>query len=344
MLIASLYLTVLLGKLLIQRETAGIIFRKGLVLLGCLLVSFLAYYIILRFFWYKHGISGGGYMSSMTDTGDSSLPALLLQTYRLLPDVLFHGAYGLITTKLSRLAHMALFAFLIIRLVMLTICARRPSSILLAVLLMLLFPVSVGAIILLSGDNVHSLVFFSFTSYYFLAGLLLDELFLQAGPLKLPRKIVCNVLPLVFLALVTNFVYVGNSAFLKLHLAYENSFSFYNSMITQVKMCPGLCPDSKLAIIGKSELFVNDFSQFPASDGIMGATGFEVNDYSYDRFIKNFVGFDIEFADKNEIDAITASEQFKQMPIYPFTDSIRAFNNIIVVKLSDPTALQKALP
>ena len=148
--------------------------------------------------------------------------------------------------------------------------------------------------------------------------------------------IVCNGLSLAFLSLVTNFVYVGNSAFLKLHLAYENSFSFYNSMITQVKMCPGLCPDSKLAIIGKSELFVNDFSQFPASDGIMGATGFEVNDYSYDRFIKYYIGFDIEFAGKDEIAQITASEAFAQMPVYPFTGSVRAFDDIVVVKLSDP--------
>ncbi len=336
MLIASLFLAVLLDKLLIKHESAGKVLRKGLLLLGILILSFISYYLVLRFFWWRHHTSGGSYMSSMTDTGSLSFLDLLQRTYQFLPDVVQHGTYGLVATKLSKLAHVVLFCFLLFQLVLLSIRAKSPFSIVLAILLVLLFPVSVGAIILLSGDNVHSLMFFSFTSYYFLAGLLLDESFSQSG---MAQRLACNILSLVFLALTANSIFVGNSAFLKLHLAYENSYSFYGSIVNQVKTLPELNPHSKLAIVGKSEMFVNDFSQFPASDGIMGATGFEVNDYSYTRFIKYYIGFNIEFADEEELNLITSSEAFAEMPHYPFAGSIHAFDDIIVVKLSDPASL-----
>ena len=68
----------------------------------------------------------------------------------------------------------------------------------------------------------------------------------------------------------------------------------------------------------------------------MGATGFEVNDYSYDRFIKNFLGFDISFASQEEMDSILETDAFKRMPSYPFEGSIQIIDNIVVVKLSEP--------
>ena len=337
-LYAALFLIAIIRDLLYSEEQVGQVFRKGLLMLGFLAAAFLAYYGVLLFFWHRHHMTGGSYIAHMTDTGDQSILELLYSVYLFLPKELASGAYGLISTRLSQVGHLLIFGYILFDFIF-TALRRKVWRSLFAAAVLLLLPLSVCAFLIVSGKNAHSLMFFSFTAYYILVGVMLDARIAKktAENRRLSlRSLLLNVTTITMAFLIGNSIFVGNSAFLKLYLAYENSYSFYGTIVTQVKSLPGLNSDCKLAIIGEATEFVTDFDQFPASDSIMGATGFEVNDYSYDRFIKNFLGFSISFASQEEVESVTTSETFQQMPVYPYHGSVQIIDNIVVVKLSDP--------
>lgn len=333
-LTASLFLIALFRDLLSSDSDIKTTFQKAIKMLLFLVVSFLVYYLVLQFFFHRHHFTGGSYMEKMTDTGSMSFLDLLKSVYLFIPDELVSGKYGLISTRLSQITHLVVFGYICVDFI-LTVMHQKPLNMFGAILVLLMIPVSVCLFLLVAGNNAHSLVFFSFTAYYVLAGVLLDRRITELQEEQSLKRLLINVTSLAMVLLIGNSVFLGNSAFLKLYLAYENSYSFYGTIVTQVKSLPDLCAENKLAIIGEASTFVTDFDEFSASDRIMGATGFEVNDYSYTRFIKNFLGFDIPFATQEEIEKLVLSDEFRRMPDYPFDGSIQIIDNIVVVKLSE---------
>ena len=191
----------------------------------------------------------------------------------------------------------------------------------------MLLPLSINCIYLIvAEETVHTLVLFSFFAVYIFSIIVIDtiENWNQAG--KIGKRLLLCGLCLV----VINNIFVANKTYLKMQLAYENAFSFYTSVITQVKQTEGFDENSKLALVGDADELL--YTDTTGNNNIMGVDKSLINVYSRDRFIKYYIGFDISFATEEEIDAIKNSAEFASMSRYPYYGSVSKIGNTIVVK------------
>ena len=108
-------------------------------------------------------------------------------------------------------------------------------------------------------------------------------------------------------------------------------------LIADVKMMPEFTEDTKLAVIGsyrQPNYYQEKFAVTGSDTGITGTYGFLPDSYSADRFMEYYIGFPLAFATPNEIAAIRETQEFSQMPCYPYYGSMAYINGMVVVKLS----------
>jgi len=126
-----------------------------------------------------------------------------------------------------------------------------------------------------------------------------------------------------------------------MHLLYENAYSFYTSLVTEIKQMPEFEDGCKIALIGNSEQYITQFDEFDDITRIMGVTGLTVNTYSREKFIRYYIGFDPQFATEEEILTLVKNPDFLQLPSYPYYGSLSRIDNYIVVKFSDVDTKEK---
>ena len=135
------------------------------------------------------------------------------------------------------------------------------------------------------------------------------------------------------LVIVIN-TYVANQAYLHLHLRYENAYAFYSSLAADIKMQPEFDEDTRLAVVGNYQQPEFYSEQFEHIHKITGVYGFVPDNYSNESFLTYYVGFPVPFAAPEEVEAIRESEEYADMPVYPYYGSMRFFGDVLVVKLS----------
>lgn len=126
---------------------------------------------------------------------------------------------------------------------------------------------------------------------------------------------------------------VTNKAYFKMDLVYEEAYAYFNRMIMRIESMEDFTEDTKLAIVGKTEI-KNDFLPSENLTGIL-STENVVNMYTRELFITYFINPDVEFVNNNDILKIQNSSEFKEMENYPSNNSIKNINGIMVVKLND---------
>ena len=180
--------------------------------------------------------------------------------------------------------------------------------------------------LIMSNESIHTLVMYSFVTVYMLLAIVLQRLELK------PAAIVRDLTALLLLCVVLSNVYFANMAYLKMDLQYENAYSFYTSLMAQVKQTEGFDEDTKLALIGKQD---NLLHQFPELDTelLLGPSRDLVNIYSRENFIKYYLGFDIPFATEEELAALSGDARIQEMAEYPYYGSVKKIENYMVVKL-----------
>ena len=141
-------------------------------------------------------------------------------------------------------------------------------------------------------------------------------------------------LSLVMALIIAGNIYLANEAYLLLHLRYENAYSFYTSLVADIKLTPGFDENTRLAVIGTYREPDYYLEQFPFSDHVTGTDGFLPDIYSKDRFLEYYIGFPIPMVSDEEIAAITATAEFEEMALYPYYGSMKLIDDILVVKLS----------
>lgn len=180
---------------------------------------------------------------------------------------------------------------------------------------------------LLIGENgVHALTLYSFISVYLLAAIIIEQL--PESKMKLFGK---DVVVVTLATIIMCNIYSANKVYLKQYLIYQNSFAFYEQIITQVEMTPGFDENSKLAIVGNVERDSEYLDNF-GEDSIYGLCGFKSAAIS-DEFILQYIGFNAKFASAEEVAIIQEDDCFKKMPVYPYYGYVQKIDDYIVVKL-----------
>ena len=205
---------------------------------------------------------------------------------------------------------------------------KRITAALLAVLLAL-YPLSVNCMYLIaSSDIIHSLVMFSFVSFYVLTAVAVEA----AAGKKNARTLRAAAAVAAALIVVSN-VYFANKVYLKMYLEYENAFSFYNALMAEVMDNPNFSRYTVVDIVGDAQSGLTHFTEEIDIGDFTGPNEDLVNTYTRVDFIKYYLGLDLYMYRE---DTILKCQWYDEMPCYPDEGSIKYLpdENRLVIKLS----------
>lgn len=328
---ASLLVLLLICQLL-QDEEPGIVLKNGILYLAFLVTALIGYYAATQIVFAITGTGFGSYASGGLTLSVSSVFQGVGLAYSSFWKFFAENYLGLIPTNFSRLLHggclaaaLALLAGNLLR--------RDWRRSLFLFVLTAVFPLAINCMYMISApESIHTLVIYSFVSVY-LFFLLLVQCSLDKPSFR-AETFFRNVLPVLASIIVIVNIYIANQAYLNLHLRYENAYSFYTSLISDLRSDPGFTPDTKLAVIGRYQDPEHFIENFEHTDRITGVHGFIPDSYSADQFIRYYIGLDIPFASSQEIAEIQQSDAFQKMPSYPYYGSTCRIGDILVVRLS----------
>ena len=323
-LTASLFVLLMLKMSLEGSCSVRQILLWGFKALGMMLLALLAYFAATMLSFALTGMEFNSYVLDNVNDKAGQLGKIRL-AYTNFKDIFTYGNYSLVTSPLSHWAHLGLLAVMGLELICLSLRRKEPLRWGLSLVLVLLLPLAINCMYLaMSPASIHTLVLFSFVAIYLMAAMLWEQMGEKALARDLPA--------LLLVLMICSNVYFANRVYLKLHLQYENASAFYTSMIAQIKDTPGFDEDSRLAIIGKQQELLFYPPQLDSSL-LLGPSTDLVNIYSRQALFRQYLGFDMPCASEEELEAISQSEEFKAMPIYPYHGSVQAIDSYIVVKM-----------
>lgn len=337
-IIASLLVLLLIQDLL-SGEDLLLSLRKGFCYVGFLILALGLYYIATQAVLILRNVTFNQYADERNSFSISTLPRNIGLAYSSFFQALTTGEYALIPTLASRRFHCFGLVSCVVLLLVLFRSQRMPLSRILFVLaLIVVFPLAASCMYLFTVPAaIHTLILCGYMSIYVLM-ILLANLCLATLPkvkcLDLFRRLALNILILVLFVIIISNTYFANEAYLQLHLQYENTYAFYTSLLSDIRMHPEFDEDTQLAVIGNWSYPDYFFKKFDFTYHLFGHLGASPSEYSVDRFLTYYIGFQIPFASVEETLHIQDSAEYQQMPEYPYYGSIRMFGDTLVVKLS----------
>ena len=339
--LAASLLVLLEVQLLLNGDPIPAVIRKGVVSLVFLIGSLGIYYLSTKVVNWYLGIGFSGYATERVAFSLSDLPSNVFLAYSRFWESLVDNPYGLIPTAFSRVLHWVALACSAGLLVLWFLGQKKADwgRYLLMAAMLLLLPLAINCLFLFTDASaVHTLTLYSFVAVYVLA-IMLADIYLEETGLNSFRAAVSSLcihlIPLCLAIVIVINVYIANAAGLQFHLRYEIAYSFYTSLMADVKMMPEFDEDSKLAVVGFYDGPEYYYTSFAPLNKIMGLYGFTPSDYSKDRFLQYYLNYNIPFASEEEIAQIQQTPEFRQMPLYPYYGSMQWFGDTLVVKLAE---------
>ena len=324
---ASFLVLLLIQQILYGEKKPVFVLKKGCGYLIFLAISLGLYYGITLLLLEVTGNSLNTWaIRATSDTG-----GILYRAYRswiLFLAVFLKKTYGLVPNNFSLVAHVVCLICAGAASLWLVLRKRNWNKVLLFLALAgVLLPMSANCLVLLLGENgVHALTLYSFISVYVFIVIVLEAL-----PEHRVKNLYKDVAAIGLVAVLICNIYSANKAYLKQYLVYENTVSFYESIITQVQMTPGFTEESKLAVIGNVPQDSSYLEKFGLNT-IYGLCGFKGEAIS-DDFITYYLGFDIEYATAEEKQALLNDIRYQEMASYPYYGYVNNIDDYIVVKL-----------
>jgi len=337
-IIASLLVLTLIQDLLREEELAAM-FRRGCFYVGFLIATLGLYYLAAQAILILKDVAFNPYAAERDSFDLKSLPANILLAYSHFFAAFETGEHALIPTLFSQRLHRICFAVCGVLLAVLFVTRRmKLSRILFVLALILVFPLAVNCMYLFTLEAaIHTLVLCGFLSIY-VALIMVTELCISLIPekkaMELLRRLAINVMILGLAVIIICNTYFANEAYLQLHLQYEHTYAFYTSLLSDIRMHPEFDENTRLAVVGQWRYPDYFFRKFEFTYYLFGHLNCSPTEYSMDRFLEYYLGFQIPFAPDWQKEQIRATEEYAQMPVYPYYGSIQMFEDILVVKLS----------
>ena len=316
---ACLYMLLMIEDALDKDASPVQIVLFGLRALALMAVSIAIYY----------GITQLVFNSYVTDNvnGSESLLRRVRIAYDSFLYVFEFRNFALISTEASRYIHIVLGALILLGLGGIAWRNRKLLNAALLFVLIALLPLAIECMyLIMSKESIHTLVIYSFTAVYMLAIIVIERLPGRSG-----RVYEDAVSLLLAVAALAN-VYYANMVYLKLDLQYENASAFYTSLCAQIKDTEGFDENSKLAILGYQDNLLY-IPQELDTELMMGSVHDLVNIYSRENFFRYYLGFDVPFADDEELEKLETDSRVAAMSEYPYYGSVQKIDDYIVVKL-----------
>jgi len=226
---------------------------------------------------------------------------------------------------------------------------KEISKAILLLVLLIIQPIAINFIIVINPriDDVYSVMIYQYV-FLIIEPLILYEWF--------EFKKIKNILYAIFIIVIFQFVTISNEFHFSLYLGYETTYSFTSGLVNRIFEIEGYNKTIPVAFIGRYNGELNtEYYDYFKEVSLMGAS------YKHDetiypdmryKFIKYFMGIDfknIYFDDtsddleyvnaskktRDKITNIKETSEYKEMNVYPYKNSIRKINGIVVVKFSE---------
>ncbi len=326
---SSLLLLLLIKDLAEEQKSGRQIFLDGLKSLLFLLITAAVYFALTELLFIVFKCSFNSYGSNME--AGLSFFGRIAAAYSGFIELFTKYRMGIINNPYSALAHLLCVLFLLLWSLWLLFRFRDWQKSLLLLLCLALLPLSMNAMFLFfDGNSIRAMMSFGFTGFYAFIALAAEHI-IEKGLLRtLSRQLLLWMLTLI----IVNNVCVLNRTTLMMHLAYENAFSFFTTVLADVFATPSYDESCTLALIGYTDTFTYPLTEV-GDTNVQGAQKSLKNVYSRTAFIQYYLGFFDSYADEQEQWNIVQTEEFKEMPLYPYYGSIRRIGNYMVVKLGE---------
>ena len=339
--VAASLLVLLLIRMLLTGEDPLTVLKKGIGYVFFLVVSLGAYYLATQVVLVIKDVSFNEYAADSISFSPSYLLEGIRLAYLNFARFFYWAHHRLMPTALSRKLHVLLFAAIALLLLLWMGRQKKPSALrfLLLFVLIGILPLAINCMYMITAeDSIHTLVLYSFIAVYVLAAVLAELWIRETVDGKLPellRRLCLDGIALALTVIVFSNIYTANTAYLTLHLRYENAYSFYTSLTAQLRQMPEFTEDSRIAVVGdwQSPDFYMEHMEF--TDYLVGVKGFLPSDYSAQEFMTYYIGFPVQFVSEAEEVLIRQSPEFREMAVYPYYGSIGVIDDVIVVKLSE---------
>lgn len=325
-LAASLFVAYIIQRLLNGEWTAKEGISFGLKCLAVMIAGLVVYFLMNKLTLAATGTEYNEYAND-TLNADLSLNGLVFSLKSTYLSFFYYFRYKYlqyIPTKAAMLANYALFALVGCMTVLKIRRAQNWCQRLLTLLFLAILPIAINCLLFVSKP--HSLMFYSFITMYVLAAFVLD------AERERARKISWHDVGALCLALVIlcNINY-SNKIFLKQKLVYEQSYSFYSTLLSRIKMLPDFSDDDKIALLGTGSEQIYPISEIETKNLI--SVGDElVSVYSRDKLLKYYLGTSLEVIDETELTP-SQLDAALAMPRYPANGAIAKNNGVILVRL-----------
>lgn len=330
--VATLYVILLIMKLVEERENWIKVIRDTVYCLVQLLVAGVIYYLIMKLSLYlTHqelaSYKGMDSMGSLSIEGIQNFINTILTDFfgiflnnnlELSYSIILKGMYSILFI-ISTVLLMKLFYGLVI--------GKKYSLAIELVVFVIAYVISINSIYLLCQDGVYSLVRFAYVCLIIFPICLIDRTRCNT------RNIMEWILMISLFVGIGSYCHYANGQYLSIQLSFDQAYSYYNTIITQVKSLDGYHTDMPVTFVGygnisDESLYKNEVMEvfnISGRDDILAQT------YNLGDFLRYYCGFDVEFID---ID-VEKYPEIVQMEIYPEKNSIGIVENMVVVKLAE---------
>ena len=342
-LMIGLFLTLLIIRSISEDSTFISLLKSGFLYLGTLILGLIDYFILLRISLFACNSSLSNYqnISSMGKLDIREIPKILSSAYKSFLKIPFDD-YCDMGASNNWIIRVMLYILIIASFYMLVLIIRKRKEVFkqtrwLFLVLILLYPLAISSIILMCYHAyIHTLMIYGIVLIYLMPVALCEQGCLgEDKPLSPNRAKWCKKTVAAALIIITLIYYRQNNAsYSLLYYANQQSYNYWNSLVTQIKNTEGFRADMPWAIIGSVDdpLYNNPWDEYVEQYGAIPAN--QLNMITRRNYVEQFLGYHPVYAEGFEILKIKTSSYYKKMPCYPDYGSIRIENNTVVVKFS----------
>ena len=138
--------------------------------------------------------------------------------------------------------------------------------------------------------------------------------------------------------MIWNFNVIANITYFNMELRYEKTLALSNRLLDRIEQLDDYHQVEEIAVTGRVNLGSKLLSETipQRTPNMIGSTGetFLREPAHYKIMLEDFLGKRIQTASPERIEEIQQTETFKLMPIWPAKDSVKVFDNTVIVKFN----------
>lgn len=319
-------------------DVRKVIFR-GLKDCAALVLGLALYFVCLKISLALYGTQLSDYqgVGTMGQLSLAELPRLIWSSFFSFCTFPVRNYCALADTKLLKLTFLALGAVTVFLIGYLLLQKEnRLARAILAALLCLVFPIAVNFIVIMCpGSWIYTLMVYSFVLVPCVPVTLLECLPEGSGKKFVPKTI-CKVVALLLAIVIFSYANGANISYMSMHFSNRQVENYVNSLVIQARMTDGFTAEKKWAFVGEVDdpLFYSYWSDVPYYDSTNPGNVL-INKYSRQWWIQYYVGYLVPMADSSELEQVTQTETFREMPCWPDEGSIKVIDDLLVIKFQE---------